>query len=98
MLNNKAIERFKALTLDEKREVISLYFDAYKRATAKNIPVAFRDLKVANSLWGNSELNIIFHELLGDYSLADYQVIKFENQIEEVLDHLIDMISPSKDL
>ena len=79
------------LSLEEKRNVIALYFNAYKRATAKNYPLALRDLKIANSLWGNSELTIIFNELL-----ADYHLVKFEKQIEEVLEHLINIFAPSK--
>ena len=93
MLSNKAIERFKMLSLEEKRDVIALYFNAYKRATAKNYPLALRDLKNAYSLWGNYEMTIVFNELL-----ADYHLVKFEKQIEEVLEHLIEMISPSKGL
>ena len=91
MLSNKAIERFKMSSLEEKREIITLYFNAYKQATAKNYPLAYRHLNSANSLWGNSELTIIFNELL-----ADYLLVKFEKQIEEVLEHLISIFAPSK--
>ena len=91
MLNNKAIERFETSSLDEKREIITLYFKAYKRATAKNYPLAYRHLDSANSLWGNYESTIIFNELL-----ADYRLVKFEKQIEEVLEHLISIFAPSK--
>ena len=90
MLSNKAIERFKVSSLEEKREIIALYFNAYKRAIEKNYPLALRNLKSANSLWGNSELTIIFNELL-----ADYHFVKFEKQIEEVLEHLISIFAPS---
>ena len=90
MLSNKAIERFKASSLEEKREVISLYFNAYKQAMAKKYPLALRNLKSANSLWGNSELTIIFNNLL-----ANYHLVKFEKQIEEVLEHLIGIFAPS---
>lgn len=90
MLSNKAIDRFKVSSLDEKREIITLYFNAYKQATAKKYPLALRNLKSANSLWGNSELTIIFNELL-----ADYHLVKFEEQIEEVLEHLISIFAPS---
>jgi len=76
-----------------KREIISLYFNAYKRATANKYPLALWHLNSANSLWGNSDLTIVFNKLLEDYKL-----VKFEKQIEEVLEHLIGMISPSKDL
>ena len=91
MLSNKAIESFKASPLEEKRDIITLYFNAYKRATAKDYPLALRHLNSANSLWGNSELTITFNELL-----ADYHLVKFEKQIEEVLEHLISMFSPSR--
>lgn len=90
MLNNKAIERFKASSLDEKRGIIKLYFNAYKLATAKNYPLAYRNLDRANSLWGNSELTIVFNKLL-----EDYELLKFEKQVEEVLEHLIDIFAPS---
>ena len=90
MLSNKAIERFKASSLEEKREIISLYFNAYKQAMAKKYPLALRNLKIANSLWGNSELTIIFNNLL-----ANYHLVKFEKQIEEVLEHLIGIFAPS---
>ena len=91
MLSNKAIERFKVSSLEEKREIIALYFNAYKRAMEKNYPLALRNLKSANSLWGNSELTIVFNELL-----ADYHLVKFEKKIEEVLEHLIGIFAPSK--
>ena len=91
MLSNKAVDRFKVSSLEEKREIIYLYFNAYKRATAKKYPLALRNLKSANSLWGNSELTIVFNELL-----ADYHLVKFEKQIEEVLEHLIGIFAPSK--
>ena len=45
MLSNKAIERFKASSLEEKREVISLYFNAYKQAMAKKISLGFTEFK-----------------------------------------------------
>ena len=93
MLKNKAIENFKESSLDEKRKIISLYFDAYKRAKSKKYPLAFRHLESANSLWGNSELTIIFNELL-----ADYQLVEFEKQIEEALENLISLFSPSTGL
>ena len=91
MLSNKAIDRFKVSSLDEKREIITLYFNAYKQATTKKYPLALRNLKIANSLWGNSELTILFNELLENYNL-----ITFEAQIEEVLEHLIGIFAPSK--
>lgn len=91
MLNDKAIERFKTSPLDEKREIITLYFNAYKRATAKNYPLALHYLNVANSFWGNFELTIVFNELLAEYRLA-----KFEKQIEEALEYLISIFAPSK--
>lgn len=90
MLTNKAIEDFKESSLEEKRDIIFLYFNAYKRAKSKNYPLAFRRLESANSLWGNSELTIIFNELL-----ADYKLVEFEKRIEEVLEHLISILSPS---
>lgn len=90
MLSNKAIDRFKVSSLDEKREIITLYFEAYKRAKSKDYPLALRHLKSANSLWGNSELTMIFYDLV-----ADYQLIKFEKQVEEVLEHLISIFAPS---
>ena len=90
MLKNKAIEHFKESSLDEKRKIISLYFDAYKRAKSKNYSLAFHYLESANSLWGNSEFTIIFNNLL-----ADYQLVEFEKQVEEVLENLISLLSPS---
>ena len=90
MLSNKSIERFKASSLEEKREIISLYFNAYKQVMVKKYPLALRNLKNANSLWGNSELTIIFNNLL-----ANYHLVKFEKQIEEVLEHLIGIFAPS---
>lgn len=91
MLSDKAIERFETSPLDEKREIITLYFNAYKRATAKNYLLASHYLNVANSFWGNSELTIVFNELL-----AEYHLVKFEKLIEEVLEHLISIFAPSK--
>ena len=90
MLSNKAIERFKVSSLDEKREIIFLYFNAYKQAKSKDYPMALRHLNSANGLWGNPELTIILNELLWDFHL-----VKFEKQIEEVLEHLISIFAPS---
>ena len=93
MLKNKAIENFKKSSLEEKRKIISLYFDAYKRAKSKNYPLALRYLKDANSLWGNSELTIISTKLL-----EDYQLVEFEKQIERELEDLISLYCPSTGL
>lgn len=91
MLSYKAIKNFKMSSLDEKREIITLYFNAHKRASSKNYPLALLHIKTANSLWGNSELTIVFNKLL-----EDYELLKFEKQIEEVLEHLISIFAPSK--
>lgn len=64
MLSDKAIDRFKMSPLDERREIITLYFNAYRQATAKNYPLALLHIKSANSLWGNSELTIFLTNYL----------------------------------
>ena len=93
MLSNKAIERFKVSSLDEKREIIFLYFNAYKQAKSKDYPMALRHLNSANGLWGNPELTIVFNT--SSICFSNYHLVKFEKQIEEVLEHLISIFAPS---
>ena len=93
MINSKAIKRFESSTLDEKREIITLYFNAYKQAKDKKYIPSLRNIDSANGLWGNVDLTNDFEELLNGYHL-----IKFEEQIEKVLESLISAFSPSKNM